>query len=399
MSKIMYAQNQMKTCQLSDKTALFDAASIAKVNAFHKTMGDKYNVTPLRSLQYLADFIGVRGIFLKDESKRGSLKAFKLLGGSYAVAQYLCSLIKLDISDISFDYLKSSRVKIIVGDLTFVAASDGNHGKSVAWAAKEFGQSAIVYMPKGTVADRISAIEALGAKVIVTDTNYDGCVQMVYSLCKDNEKWIAIADTSESEDELLPLYVMQGYSSMFVEILHQLNGTVPTHVFLQAGVGSFAAAMTACIANQYPGNLPKIFIMEPHQANCYYESALANDGSPHSVTGDMDSIMAGLSCGVPNPVAFSIIKNFAEGFLSVDDTIAANGMRILASPLGPDIATESGESGAVGTGVLEYTMRADDRLQQDLSLDENSIVLLFSTEGATDTQNYREVVWHGKFGE
>jgi diaminopropionate ammonia-lyase len=399
MSYINYVQNKMKTCTPGGKTALFSASEIAKVNAFHKSMGDKYNVTPLRKLQCLADDIGVSAIFLKDESQRGDLKAFKLLGGSYAVAQCLSGLLGKDLANLSFDYLKSPQVKSKLGDITFVAASDGNHGKSIAWAAKEFNQSAIIYMPSGTVPDRISAIEALGAKVIVTDTNYDGCVQMVYELCDLYDNWIAVADTSESEDELLPLYVMQGYSSMFVEVLDQLNGTVPTHVFLQAGVGSFAAAMTACIANTYTENLPKIFIMEPHQANCYYASGMAADGNPHSVDGEMDSIMAGLSCGVPNPVAWSIIKNFAEGFLSASDTITANGMRILATPLGTDPAVTSGESGALGTGVLEYVMRADKDLQSALSLDETSTVLLFSTEGDTDTQNYREVVWHGKFSE
>ncbi|MBT3319689.1 MAG: diaminopropionate ammonia-lyase [Clostridia bacterium] len=399
MSYINFVQNKMKTGTPGGKTALFSAQQIAKVNAFHKSMGDKYNITPLHSLKGLADDMGIADIFLKDESQRGDLKAFKLLGGSYAVAQCLSGLLGKNLADLSFDYLKSPEVKSKLGDITFAAASDGNHGKSVAWAAKEFNQSAVVYMPKGTVPDRVRAIEALGANVIVTDTNYDGCVQMVYELCDLYDNWIAIADTSESEDELLPLYVMQGYSSMFVEILHQLNGTIPTHVFLQAGVGSFAAAMTACIANTYKGNLPKIFIMEPHQANCYYASGVAADGTAHSVTGDMDSIMAGLSCGVPNPVAWNIIKNFAEGFLSIDDIITANGMRILAAPLHTDPAVTAGESGAVGTGVLEYVMRADKGLQTALALESTSTVLLFSTEGDTDSQNYREVVWHGKFGE
>ena len=394
MPKIDYVQNKMKTAAPSEYTSLFGADTLAKTTAFHRSMGGKYSVTPLRHLKSLANHLGLGDIYLKDESQRHPLKAFKLLGGSYAVANFLCSQLGIDISDTSFEELKKNSFFF-----TFVAASDGNHGKSVAWSAHEFGQRCIIYMPKGTVRDRVSAIEQFGATVIVSDTNYDGCVEIVSELCEQNESYIAIPDTSQFIDEVVPLHVMQGYATMFAEAIEQLGGVTPTHVFLQAGVGSFAAAMTACLANTFGDELPKIFIMEPHQANCYYQSGMANDGSAHNVTGDMDSIMAGLSCGVPNPLAWQIIKHSAQGFLSADDVITANGMRILAAPLSPDPAVIAGESGAVGTGVIEYIMRADEKLQTALGLDESSIVLLFSTEGDTDTQNYREVVWHGKFGE
>lgn len=394
MKKIEYVQNKLKTCKLSDKTELFSADVLKKVSDFHKSMGEKYVVTPLRHLKSLAGILGLNSIYLKDESRRAPLKAFKLLGGSYAVAQFLCSVMGKDITDVSFDDLKNNDLSF-----TFLAASDGNHGKSVAWSAMEFGQKAIIYMPKGTVKDRIEAIEAFGAEVIVTDTNYDGCVDMVNELCKKNDSYIAIPDTGKEIDEIVPLHVMQGYATMFSEVLEQLGGAVPTHVFLQAGVGSFAAAMTACLANTFKNNLPKIFIMEPHQANCFYTSGLAADGAAHSVGGELDSMMAGLSCGVPNPLAWEIVKNFAEGFVSADDTITANGMRILAAPRGSDTAITAGESGAVGTGVIEHIMQQNGELKAELGLDETSTVLLFSTEGDTDRENYREVVWHGKYGE
>ncbi len=394
MKRIEYAQNKLKTNEPSEYTSLFGEDTLAKTTAFHRSMGEKYTVTPLRHLKNLAERLGLGDIYLKDESQRHPLKAFKLLGGSYAVANFLCSQLGKDISKTTFEELKSNGLSF-----TFVAASDGNHGKSVAWSAHEFGQGCIVYMPKGTVPDRVSAIEQFGAKVIVTQTNYDGCVDIVNELCEKNDSYIAIPDTGQAIDEIVPLHVMQGYATMFVEVTEQLNGAAPTHVFLQAGVGSFASAMTACLANKYKDNLPKIFIMEPHNANCFFESGKAADGKAHSVGGEMDSIMAGLSCGVPNPLAWEIIKHSATGFVSADDTITANGMRILAAPLPGDPAVTAGESGAVGTGVIEYIQRADKQLQTELGLDQNSVVLLFSTEGDTDTQNYREVVWHGKFGE
>jgi diaminopropionate ammonia-lyase len=251
-------------------------------------------------------------------------------------------------------------------------------------------------MPKGTVKDRIEAIEALGGTVVVSDYSYDWCVREVNRLSKE-KGWDVVLDTASEGDRQVAVWVMQGYSTMAREAIAQLGETVPTHVFLQAGVGSMAAAMTGVIANCYKERCPRIYILEPHKAACYYESGLAGDGRPRSVEGDMDSIMAGLSCGVPNPISWEIIRGFADGFFSCDDALAANGMRILGNPLDGDNRVVSGESGAIGTGFVDCLMRNEPGMAGSIGLGSDSVVLVFSTEGDTDTRNYRDIVWYGKY--
>lgn len=395
MEYIKYAPNSRKTSNFNAETALFTDEQVQKVYKFHLSMGKAYNQTPLVELSNLSKELGINDLYVKDESKRGNLKAFKLLGGAYAVANSICKKLNVDIEDIDFDYLKSYEVKQKLGDVTFAAASDGNHGKSVAWAANAFNQKAIVYMPKGTAQDRIDAIENLGSTVIVSDYTYDWCVSQVNRLAK-TKGWEVVLDTASEGDTQVATWVMQGYCTMAYEAIRQLGDKVPTHMFLQAGVGSMAAAVTAVFANYYRHLCPKIYIMEPHQAACYYDSGVADDGDARAVTGDMDSIMAGLACGVPNPIAWKIIRNFADGFFSCEDILTANGMRILANPIGEDGKIISGESGAVGTGFLDYMMKNRKDLTDQIGLNKNSTVILFSTEGDTDTKNYRDIVWYGK---
>lgn len=394
MEWIKYAPNNRKTRQFSKETALFAQEVVAKVYRFHRSMGSAYNQTPLVKLENFAKSTGLGGMFVKDESQRGNLKAFKLLGGSYAVANCICK--KLDITEMDFGYLKSDEVKKKLGEITFAAASDGNHGKSVAWAANEFNQKAIVYMPKGTVQDRIDAIESLNGTVVVWNDNYDGCVREVNRLASE-KGWDIVLDTASEGDTQVATWVMQGYATMGYEAILQLGDVIPTHMFLQAGVGSMAAAMTAVFANHYKEKCPKIYILEPHQAACFYESGRRDDGSAVSVDGDMDSIMAGLSCGVPNPISWEIIRNFADGFFSCDDVLTANGMRILGNPLGCDARVIAGESGAIGTGFVEEMMRRSPELAKNIGLDASSRVIVFCTEGDTDTKNYRDIVWYGKY--
>lgn len=396
MELIKYALNTKKNRTFTPETELFSREQVERVYRFHRSMGSKYNETPLASLDTFAERLGLRKFFVKDESRRGTLKAFKLLGGAYAVANSICAKLGVPIDDVDFDYLKSKEVKRKLGDLVFAAASDGNHGKSVAWAANEFNQKSIVYMPKGTVKDRIDAIEALGGTVVISDYSYDWCVREVNRLSKE-KGWDVVLDTASEGDAQAATWVMQGYSTMAREAIAQLGDTVPTHVFLQAGVGSMAAAVTGVIVNRYKQNCPRIYILEPHKAACYYESGFAADGKAHSVEGDMDSIMAGLSCGVPNPISWEIIRNFADGFFSCDDALSANGMRILGNPLGSDERVISGESGAVATGFIDYLMRHEPGLAQSIGLGGASAVLAFSTEGDTDAKGYRDIVWYGKY--
>lgn len=398
MNYVKYAPNKNKTGEFSKETDLFKETQVKKIYKFHKSMGKAYNQTPLVSLDEFAQSHKISKMFVKDESKRGNLKAFKLLGGAYAVANCICKKLNVNIDDINFDYLKSNEVKKQLGDLVFAAASDGNHGKSVAWAANEFNQKAIVYMPKGTVKDRIDAIESLGGTVVVSDYTYDWCVEEVNRLSK-SKGWEVVLDTASEGDTQVATWVMQGYSTMGFEAINQLGATVPSHMFLQAGVGSMAASMIAVFANHYKENCPKIYILEPHQAACYYDSGVKSDGNAYSVSGDMDSTMAGLACGVPNPISWEIIRSFADGFFSCDDILTANGMRILGNPLGNDKKIISGESGAIGTGFVDYIVKNQPDLADKIGLDKDSSVIVFSTEGDTDTKNYRDIVWYGKYSE
>ncbi len=396
MEQIKYIPNAMKNSVYTEETALFSEEEVEKVYRFHQSMGDKYNQTPLARLDALAASLGLCSLCVKDESQRGNLKAFKLLGGAYAVANSICRKLGVSIADVDFTYLKSDEVKRKLGDLTFAAASDGNHGKSVAWAAHEFNQKSIVYMPKGTVQDRIDAIERFGGTVIVSDDNYDWCVREVNRLSVE-KGWEVVLDTASEGDTQVATWVMQGYATMGVEAIEQLGSVLPTHMFLQAGVGSMAAAMAGVFVNHYGDKCPKIFIVEPHQAACYYDSGVAADGKARSVDGDMDSIMAGLACGVPNPISWEIIRNFADGFFACDDVLTANGMRILGNSLAGDPRVVAGESGAVGTGLVDEIMKNRPDLAKEIGLDASSRVIMFSTEGDTDTKNYRDVVWYGKY--
>lgn len=394
--EIKLAKNQYKNNEFNASSDLFDQKNALKIHTLHTSMGDLYNVTPLVRLKELAKLLGVKEVFVKDESQRGNLKAFKLLGGAYSVAAAMAKRLGKDVSEIDFEYLKSAEVKELVGEITFAAASDGNHGKSVAWAADQFNQKSIVYMPKGTVQDRIDAITVLGGEVIVTDMNYDGCVSTVNKLGKE-KGWEVILDTAAEGDPEVAAWVMQGYATMAYESYNQLKtlGIMPTHVFTQAGVGSMAASAIGIWANHTAPNFPKFYTLEPHQADCYYRSGLDKDGNAVSVDGDMDSISAGLACGVPNPISWDVIRNFADGFLSSDDHLTANGMRILGNPLPGDCAITSGDSGAIGAGVIVEMLTNQQALAKEIGINKDSVILLYSTEGETDRVNYRNVVWYG----
>ena len=392
METVKYLKNKFKNETANNPLMyLFTSEERKKVHQFHLSMGKDYTPTPLCKLDGFANYMGINEFYVKDESQRHPLQAFKLLGGSYSVAKIICNRLGVKIEDVDFDYLKSDDVKAKLGNLTFAAASDGNHGRSIAFAANRFNQNCVIYMPKGTAFDRIKNIEDLGATVVVADGNYDFCGREVSRLSEE-KGWIIVPDTASEGDPEIARSVMQGYLTMATEIINALK-RAPTHVFLQAGVGSMAGAMLAAIMQAYKADKPKFFIMEPHQANCFYQSGLI--GKAVDVDGDLDSMMAGLACGVPSPDGWEIIRDFAEGFLSCDDLITANGMRILANPIGDDVKVVAGESGAVGAGLVEYISKDVD-LSTQIGLDKNSRVLMISTEGMTDSENYRNVVWFGK---
>lgn len=352
-----------------------------------------YAQTPLVSLPNLAKQLGVGQIFVKDESARFGLNAFKALGGSYAIAKYLCGKLNIPVDRNSFNVLCSEEARAKLGTVTFVTATDGNHGRGVAWAAKLLGHKAVVYLPEGSSQERLNNIRALGAEAEITKFNYDGAVRLAYAMSRKHG-WVLVQDTAWSGYEEIPTWIMQGYTTMAQEIAAQLNGIMPTHLFLQAGVGSMAGAVLGYFAALWQNNLPVTVICEPDKAACLYKTAAANDGTLYKVTGRMNSMMAGLCCGEPCTVSWDIINNFANAFIACSDDYAASGMRLLGMPQSSDARIVSGESGAVTAGVLAALMQGPDltQLRNELGLDENSRVLLISTEGATDKVNYLKVL-------
>lgn len=379
-------------------TAIFGVEQAAKVLHFHQSFPE-YSVTPLVKLENLAKELGIKEIYVKDESYRFGLNAFKVLGGSYAIAREIGKRLHLAEYELNYATLVSPEVRKKLGELTFVTATDGNHGRGVAWTARRLGQRAVVFMPKGRAAERLENIRKLGADASITDVNYDDAVRMAQQYAKVHGS-VVVQDTSWEDYNEIPQYIMQGYTTMGREILQQLKeyGDVkPTHVFLQAGVGAMAGAMAGFIADYYKEERPQIIIVEPNSADCLYRTALANNGKLQKVGGDLHSIMAGLCCGEPCSLGWQQLAAYADYFVSMPDKAAALGMRVLGNPLPGDAAIISGESGAAGVGLLAAVLR-EKQLQElaaNLKLNLNSVALCISTEGATDIENYRRIMWEG----
>ena len=294
--------------------------NVAKARSFHGSF-PQYSITPLAQLDGMAKYLGLAGVYVKDESYRFGLNAFKVLGG---------------------------------------------------------------------------------AKVTIEEVNYDDCVRMAAAEAAQTEHGVIVQDTAWDGYEEIPSWIMQGYGTMANEAadqLRQCSVNRPTHVFVQAGVGSLAGAVVGYFANLFPNDPPKFVVMEAEAADCLYQGALANDGKPRIVTGDLKTIMAGLACGEPNTISWDILRNHVSAFISCPDWVSAKGMRMLSSPVKGDPRVVSGESGAVGMGVLDAIMCDDTykELRDALELDRHSRVLMFSTEGNTDPEKYRRVVWDGEY--
>ena len=399
MKPILWTKNEMKK-SVGVSTDFLSASEITKAKSFHESFPE-YSATPLRNLDHLAQRFGVGGIYVKDESYRFGLNAFKVLGGSFAIAKYLAKCLQVDVEEINFSMLSSPAIRKKLGEITFVTATDGNHGRGVAWAARQLKQKAVVYMPKGSSSTRLENIRAEGATASITDLNYDEAVRLAADRAREFG-WVVVQDTAWEGYEEIPAWIMQGYGTIASESLEQLNQQgikKPTHIFLQAGVGSFAGAIAGYFASQFGQDKPKIIIVEPTLADCLYQSVIANDEQPRIVTGDMASIMAGLACGEPNRIGWEVLRDYSDMFFSCPDEVTAKGMRLLGNPLGGDSPVISGESGAVTAGLLSLLLEAEDlrEAKNSLGLDQGSRILLISTEGNTDPEKYRNIVWDGAY--
>ena len=331
-----------------------------------------YAPTPLVSLSESARALGLGAIYLKDEGKRFGTGSFKFLGAGFAMARALGA-------ETWDGALRSER------GADFYTATDGNHGRAVARAARLLGRRAVVLMPAGSSKARYEAIAAEGAEVTIEDANYDDCVRRAAALARENHG-VLLQDTTQPGYEELPHEIMRGYGAIAAEIAEEMPEP-PTHVVLQAGVGSFAGAMSSALAELYPGARMTFLIAETAAAPCLMYSVEA--GEERRVGGEIRTIMAGLACGEPCSLGLMSLAARARLFAAIDDSAAEDAMRALAHE-----GITAGESGAAGFALLREAMLSPELrdLRASSGLDANSRVLVVNTETATDPDNYRKIV-------
>ncbi|MBU0488669.1 MAG: diaminopropionate ammonia-lyase [Bacteroidetes bacterium] len=355
------------------------------ITEFHSSLPG-YEPTPLVSLPRLAEKLGLRNIYLKDESKRFGVNAFKPLGASWAIFCFLAEQYHVKTGRYldPKDFL-NAETRAILGKWTFCAATDGNHGKAVAWTAHILQQNAVIYMPDNTALSRIRHIESDGAEVRLISGTFDACVLQADSDAKLHG-WIPISDTAYEGYLKVPSNVMAGYSTIFREIDRQLP-VKPTVVLLQAGVGGMASAGSTYFLSKYGHEMPEIVVVEPEDADAFLQTAKA--GKPTPSKGSYNSMMAGLNCGV-SLVAWSVLKELVTAFVSIPDEYAAEAMKMLYLPIECDQQVISGESGAAGMAGLIALLRdpALVSLKKTLKLNGRTDVLLINTEGDTDPINF-----------
>ena len=352
------------------------------------TSWDNYLPTPLHSFDDMAQDTGVSSIFYKDENPRFTLKSFKALGGAYAVANLLIKKLKEEGINANSSDLISGKYKEYTSNLTVCCATDGNHGRSVAWGAEQFGCKCEIYIHRNVSQGRERAIAKYGAIVNRIKGNYDDSVRIAAEVAESNG-YTVVSDTSYEGYTDIPKDVMQGYTVMVDEAIKQMND-VPTHVFLQGGVGGFPAAVVSFLQESL--DCPPIFIVvEPTNADCLFQSAV--NGEPTAVHGDLDTIMAGLACGEVSVLAWSILESYVPHFMSITDESIPKAMQLLANRESPIIAGESAIAGLSGFLVACN----DANLKSKLMINENSKILFFGTEGDTDEEMYEQLV--GKSSE
>ena len=348
-----------------------------------------YALTSLLALPGLARDAGVASIHYKDEGSRFGLGSFKALGGAYAVARLLCRELgqRLDRT-ISHAQLRSDpALRQACTNITVTCATDGNHGRSVAWGAQMLGCRCVIYIHATVSEGRRQAIERYGARVVRTSGNYDASVQQADRDARANG-WFVISDTSYPGYMDIPRDVMQGYQLMVDEAVSAMPQW-PTHVFVQAGVGGFAAAVCAYFWERDAAHRPVFVVVEPERADCLLQSARA--GQVVAVTGELDTLMAGLACGEVSLLAWDILATGADAFCAIPDQAAVEAMRLLARPDGANPVIVAGESAVAGLAAL-LLLAQDFAARESLGLGPQSRVLLFGSEGDTDPVLYEQLV-------
>jgi len=370
------------------RSTLLSAPALEQAQAVITTWSG-YAPTPLCALPALARDAGVASIHYKDEGARFGLGSFKALGGAYAVARLLCRELSQRLGRVvSHAELQSDpALRQACADITVTCATDGNHGRSVAWGAQMLGCRCVIYIHATVSEGRKAAIARYGAQVVRTAGNYDDSVQQADRDAKANG-WFVISDTSYPGYMDIPRDVMQGYQLMVHEAVSALPQW-PTHVFVQAGVGGFAAAVCAYFWERNAQQRPVFVVVEPQQADCLLQSARA--GAVVAVKGDLDTLMAGLACGEVSLLAWDFLATGANAFCTIPDAAAVDGMRLLARPQRGDPVIVAGESAVAGLAAALLTAQ-DSAARASLGLGPDSRVLLFGSEGDTDPALYQQLV-------
>ena len=344
-----------------------------EMRRFHRRLRC-YAPTPLISLPKLAKNLGIKELMVKDESNRFRINTFKTLGASYAIAKVV-----------------SQRRK---ERLIFCTATDGNHGRSVAWAAKNSRQKSVIYVPNYTTEQRIKNIKKYGAEVIVVDGDYD---QAVFTASVESEKkgYILVQDNSWEGYTEIPTYITAGYKTMMSEMensIHPPDEPLVDFVFLQAGNGTWASSMVSYYMIRYPKKMPKLILVEPAECDCIMESF--RNGRLSKTTKSQKTVMAGLRCGTPALLAWDILKDGIDVFMTIPDAYGIKAMQDFYYPFKKDKQIFAGESGAAGLGGL-IAIATDPVLQglkKEIGLNEESRVLVFVTEGVTDSEVFEELI-------
>lgn len=359
------------------------AAAAAEIRAW-----DGYAPTQLQSLDALAGALGLGGILYKDEGARFGLGSFKALGGAYAAGRVLVREINRQRGTaVTLEDIRAGRQVAAAAAITLTSATDGNHGRSLAWGASRLGARCVIYIHAEVSEGRAQAIRDLGAEVVRIEGDYDDSVRMARQNA-DANGWFVVSDTSWEGYVDPPRDVMAGYGVMVDEAVVQCTDP-PTHVVVQGGVGGLAAAVFARLRQTWGVRAPRMIVVEPDLAACLIASARA--GTATSVAIDAETVMAGLSCGEPSEIAWRIISQECTDFLTIPDALVAPTMRLLAHPIGDDPVVAAGESAVAGLAVTIAAARHR-ALAGELGLDADSRVLVFGTEGVTDADIYAQMI-------
>lgn len=349
-----------------------------------------YAPTPLIALPGLAARLGLGTIWFKDEGKRFVTGSFKALGGPYAVGRVVQAAVERAAGTRpTMKALAAGAHRDIARTVTVTCATDGNHGRAVAWGATMFGARAVIFVAEGVSQGRADAIAAYGAEVRRVAGSYDDAVRHAAKTAAA-EGWTVVSDTSYEGYTEIPRDVMHGYGVMANEAIAQLaGGALPTHVFVHAGVGAWAAAMCARFWQAWGARRPRFVVVEPDKADALYRSARA--GHPVVVPGPHDTVMGGLACGEISLLGWAVLETGTDDFLVIPDERALEAMKALANPAAGDPPVVAGETGAASLGAVMAAV-ADPALRAAIGLDAASRVLLFGSEGATDPAIYQEIV-------